>query len=199
MSRLTRAIQHWKQRQNAVPRKIAGYHNDRLDGISDILLRAKGASVLDVGCYRGMVSLEFAYNGASLIHGCDRFAAGIETARQIFADIPVQSQFEIVELTGGYKAIEAAFGSSRLSDYDIVLFLGVHQNLKDKMKTEALNELTFDLAKRAKRYFVHRSTEPDLLDPILKRAGLHMVQQSTLSNIVGPSAIWASKSAHGAA
>ena len=100
-------------RKQLVNKRVAGFHNNRLDGATDLLLRARDASVLDVGMNRGLVSLEFAGNGARLIHGCDAYEEGVRTAREIFSDIPtVKSQFEIVDLTKGEQSLKDAFGKS---------------------------------------------------------------------------------------
>ena len=66
---------------------MQGYHDIRLDGLTDLLLRARDASVLDLGCNRGLVGFEFANNGAQLVHGIDIYKEGIWTARQLFADL----------------------------------------------------------------------------------------------------------------
>ena len=67
--------------ETTLQRRVAGYHDIRLDGILDLTIRAKGASVLDVGCNRGLVAFEMANNGARVVHGCDNYAPGVETAR----------------------------------------------------------------------------------------------------------------------
>src|SRR5476651_846781 len=104
-------------RKLQMKRRVAGYHDLRLDGISDLTFRANDASVLDVGCNRGLVSFEFANNGAARVHGCDYYEEGVRTAREIFADlVSVESKFEVVDLTGGAKALTAAFGNAK---YDI--------------------------------------------------------------------------------
>lgn len=65
--------------ENKLMRRVAGYHDIRLDGMLDLVIRARGASVMDVGCNRGLVGFEMANNGATLVHGCDNFAEGIDT------------------------------------------------------------------------------------------------------------------------
>jgi len=67
-------------------RRVAGYHDIRLDGLTDLVLRAKGQKVLDLGCNRGLVGFEMFNNGATTVHGCDIDEGCIWTARGLFAD-----------------------------------------------------------------------------------------------------------------
>jgi 2-polyprenyl-3-methyl-5-hydroxy-6-metoxy-1,4-benzoquinol methylase len=110
-----------------VQRRVAGEHDFRVDGMADLLHRARGASVFDIGCNRGMVGFEFARNGAAKVHGCDIFDVGINTAREVFADLrSVDARFEVVDLTGGPKALGAFSGET----YDITLCLATYHTLK---------------------------------------------------------------------
>ena len=45
--------------EKQLQRRVAGWHDIRMDGMTDLVCRAKGASVLDIGCNRGLVSFEF--------------------------------------------------------------------------------------------------------------------------------------------
>ncbi len=175
-------------------RRVAGYHDLRLDGISDLLFRAPEASVLDVGCNRGLVSFEFANNGAALLHGCDFYEDGVRTAREIFADLlSIQSRFETVDLTRGPAALKKAFGKDYKSKYDIVLFLAVYHELKREMSDQSLQKLVQHLGERTGRYFAWRGAHPedDEIAPALKKAGLTRIQTSEISDTIGPAAIWA--------
>jgi ribosomal protein L11 methylase PrmA len=70
--------------------------------MTDLVLRAKGKSVFDIGCNRGMVGYQFAEQGAAVVHGCDNYEMGIQTAREVFADLRfVEGRFEVVDLTQG--------------------------------------------------------------------------------------------------
>ena len=181
-------------RQRQMTRRVAGYHDLRLDGISDLLFRARDASVLDIGCNRGLVSFEFANNGAALVHGCDYYKEGVHTACELFADIlGVKSHFEVVDLTGGPAALKKAFGRDYKSRYDIVLFLAVYHKLKRQMADKDLFALVKHLGERAGRYFAWRGAHPedDEIAPALKKAGLTLIQTSEISNTIGPAAIWA--------
>lgn len=180
---------------SGLQRRVAGFHDIRLDGISDLVFRASGATVLDVGCNRGLVGFELAQNGARLVHGCDNFADGIHFARQLFADLRyVRSQFEIVDLAEGPSALDV-FDPG---EYDIVLVLATFHKLGRIMARDDLEELMFSLGRRASKFFGWRSTERNdeanelelsLLDKNLEAAGLVRVQYSTISDL-GPAAIW---------
>lgn len=178
-------------------RRVAGVHDIRLDGMLDIVLRAKGASVLDVGCNRGMVGFEMANNGAKLVHGCDNFEDGIWTARQVFADIrSVESQHEVIDLTKGPHAFDV-FGDRT---YDIVLCIAVIHKLNRIMPPAKLSELIRYLGRHTREYFAWRATtekfqenqaEMEMMDRELGAEQLRRVHTSYLSITLGVAAIWA--------
>lgn len=177
-------------------RRVAGEHDVRLDGMQDLYTRAPGASVFDIGCNRGLVSLDMAKNGATVLHGCDNYEQGIEVARHIFADLrSVKSQFEVVDLTHGPAALER-FEDRR---YDIVLCLATYHKLKRIMPADKLSELFVHFGKRTIQYFGWRATsdKPDeneeeiiALDRDMKAAGLQRIHTSYISKQLGVAAIW---------
>jgi SAM-dependent methyltransferase len=180
-----------------VQRRVAGFHDWRLDGISDLMHRAYGASVFDIGCNRGMVGFEFARNGASKVHGCDIFDQGIAAAREVFADLrSVDSRFEVVDLTQGPKALKA-FGGNQ---YDITLCLATYHKLKRTMAKSELSDLVQYFGRLTKGYFGWRATsdKPDEndqeianLDRDLGAEGLRRIHTSYISRELGVAAIWA--------
>lgn len=177
-------------------RRVAGIHNIRLDGMIDLLCRARGSSVFDIGCNRGMVGYEFYLNGARLIHGCDIYDDGIKTAREVFADCrDVQSQFEVADLTIGPAAL-SPFGNGV---YDMVVCLATYHKLKRIMTAENLSELMRHFGRRADKYFAWRGTsekateneeEMQALDRDLGEAKLKRIHTSYLSRELGVAAIW---------
>lgn len=176
-----------------VQRRVTGHHDLRLDGIGDLVSRARGASVLDIGCNRGMAGYEFACNGARLVHGCDIYELGITVAREIFADIQnVRSRFEVVDLTGGPAALNKAFGKDYEGQYDIVLLLAIYHKLKRIMTQVALQELMTDLAKHATRYVGWRGYAEEVpeLEAIFAPVGFKRIQYSEISESICPAAIW---------
>lgn len=176
-------------------RRAQGFNGIRLDGIGDILNRASGASVFDVGCNRGMVGYEFAVNGAARVMGCDLFEAGIETARQVFADFKgCSSRFEIVDLTGGEKALRKVFGKDADLTHDITVLLSTYHKLKRVMQPSDLSDLMRHLGKKTGKFFAWRGYDDELaaLDQDLGAVGLKRVHTSFISDIQ-PAAIWARK------
>jgi SAM-dependent methyltransferase len=161
-------------------RRVIGLHSLRWDGLADLILRARGASVFDVGCNRGHISFDFEAHGARLCHGCDNYAAGIAAARHYFAEIPeVESKFEVVDLTGGAAAVTAAFADAR---YDIVLLIGVQHKLERIMKPGDLNGLITHLGERAITYFAWGgyANQVTQMDDALSIAKLRRVHTSEL-------------------
>lgn len=123
-----------------VQRRIISFSGFRLDGLADLLSRAAGRSLFDIGCNRGMVGYDFALAGASVIHGCDNYETGMLVAREVFADIrSVDSRFEVVDLTGGPGAVKKAFGDAYCAQYDFMLMLAVYHKLRRIMKIEDLD------------------------------------------------------------
>lgn len=163
-------------------------HDIRFDGLSDLLLRANGASVIDIGCNRGHVAYDFAMNGARLVHGCDIDAPSIQAARIWFSELPhCQSQFEVVDLEKGPISLKP-FGTG---GYDIVLFLGVLHKLKRVMSFDSLAALLFYLGDRALTYFAWSGYVEDLnfMDTALGKS-FKRVHTSELALPGRPAAIW---------
>lgn len=177
-------------------RRVAGHHDQRLDGMLDLVIRARGASVMDIGCNRGLVGFEMANNGATLVHGCDNYAEGIATARELFADLRnVETQFECVDLTKGAPALRP-FGNRR---YDIVLMLATYHKLKRVMPERGLADLMRHFGDRTEKWFGWRGTsekandnelEIQALDRVLRDCRLKRVHTSYLSHTLGVAAIW---------
>lgn len=182
--------------EHGMQRRVAGTHDIRLDGMQDLYTRAEGASVFDIGCNRGLVSLDMAKNGAKLVAGCDNYADGINVARHIFADFRhVKSQFEVVDLTIGPDAMKP-FGDQR---FDMILCLATYHKLKRLMPPDALSGLMKHFGRRTVKYFGWRATsdKPDeneqelkALDADMKAVGLQRVQTSYISLQLGVAAIW---------
>lgn len=178
-----------------IERRVAGYHDIRMDGMTDLVVRARGASVLDVGCNRGLVGFEMANNGAKLVHGCDSYELGILTAKELFCDLrAVEFQFEVVDLSKGAVALDP-FGNRR---YDIVLLLATYHKLIRVMAPDLLTGLIQDLANRTVKYFGWRGTSTQAQENEAEMAaldrdlvGLKRIHTSTISEELGLCAIWA--------
>lgn len=180
-----------------VQRRVAGYHDVRMDGMSDLVLRAAGCSVFDIGCNRGMVGFEFAVNGAARVHGCDNYELGIQSAREVFADLrAVESRFEVVDLREGPPALKI-FAPAH---YDITLCLATYHKLKRVMEPADLTRLMQAFGQWTKGYFAWRGTsdkpgendeEMIALDRDLGAVGLVRIHTSYISAELGVAAIWA--------
>lgn len=171
-------------------RRVMGIHEIRFDGLSDLLLRAHGCSVFDVGCNRGHVAWDFATNGARLVHGCDIHGPSIQCAKMWFSEHPhVESKFAVVDLTKGKDAIHKAFGEQF---YDIVLLIGVQHKLKRTMTHNHLSDLISHLGSRAITYFGWNGYSEDLpqMRDALNKVNLQLVHTSELALPGRPACIW---------
>jgi 2-polyprenyl-3-methyl-5-hydroxy-6-metoxy-1,4-benzoquinol methylase len=170
--------------------RMKGVHEDRMSGLRDLLCCAQGASVLDIGINHGLIAFEFARHGAALVHGCDIHRQGVITARQIFAELPTRSRFEVVDLATGPAALEAAFGQDYLPRYHTVLFLGVYHQLKQQTSDQVIARLVHHLISRTERFFVARTLLIDELRTIVANTGLRRVHFSALSPVISAVEIW---------
>lgn len=184
--------------ENKLMRRVAGYHNFRLDGIGDILLRARDASVLDLGCSHGQVGHDFVLNGCKVLHGCDLNPEVVHVAANWFHDFrQIESKFVVCDLSRGPQALKEAFGDRK---YDIILMIAVYHKLKRVMNPVAIGDLMRDLGGRTDKYFCWRATsdkphenveEMGNIDKWFGHVGLKRVQTSTLSQQLAHAAIWA--------
>jgi hypothetical protein len=170
---------------------------DRLDGLSDLYPRMRGAKVFDIGMNRGAVSYDAARAGARLVHGCDVYAEGVGAARELFADLrDVESCFEVLNLTKGPAALKLFDGMS----YDITLCLATYHKLKRVMAADDLSALMQHFGRWTKGWFAWRATsdkageneeEIAALDRDLAAVGFARIHTSYISADLGAAAIWA--------
>jgi len=182
----------FKEDGNRLMRRVQGFHDLRLDGIGDLLHRARDATVFDIGCNRGLAGFEFAGNGARRVMGCDNYEDGIVACRHLFCDLrAVKHRFEVVDLTGGPNAMRKAFGADADLKHDIVLMLATYHKLKRIMDAQALSNLMVYFGKMTNRYFGWRGHEDELkaIDADMSKAGLRRIHTSFISDIQ-PAAIW---------
>lgn len=174
-------------------RRVQGLHDLRLDGIGDLLSRARGATVFDIGSNRGQVCYDFAINGASRVMGCDIYEDGVIAARHFHCDMrAVQHRFEVVDLAGGEKGFRKVFGNDADLDHDIVLMLATYHKLERIMTGAALSDLMKFFGRHTKKYFGWRGYEDEIkkLDVDLGKVGMERIHTSLISDIQ-PAAIWA--------
>jgi len=178
--------------ENHLTRRVVGFHDIRFDGLSDLLMRARGASIIDIGMNRGHVAYEFAVNGARLVHGCDIYAAGVMAARHWFAELPhIESKFEVVNLAEP-GALTKAFGSE---GYDITLFIGVYHKLSRILDSKGLSDLVRDIGRRSLTYcgaMVHPE-HLKTIDADMAAEGLKRIHTSELAYPGRPAVIWKRK------
>lgn len=184
-----------KDQKKPIERRVQGFHDLRLDGIGDLLYRARGATVFDIGCNRGLAGFEFAGNGAARVMGCDVDEPCIWVCRELFADLrAVAHRFEVVDLTGGEQGMRMAFGKDADLQHDIVLMLATYHKLRRIMAPSQLSALIRFFGSRTARFFGWRGYEEEIkaLDVDLGAAGLVRIHTSMISDIQ-PAAIWARK------
>ena len=129
---------------------------ERLDGFAGFLIYAPGASVLDLGCHRGLVCYEFAAHGAAAVTGVDIEPSSVAFAERLFEDVErCDAQFET----------NSIFVTPRLTMqyYDFVLLLGVYHKLKRIATAGELDNLMATIAKATRRYFIFNGSAEDLL------------------------------------
>jgi SAM-dependent methyltransferase len=119
----------------------------RLEGLEPLLDSARDATVLDLGCFDGLIAYEFFRAGANLVHGVDNDARHLETAERIFSQAAIPSRFAHADLRQA-GAVGHALGEQGLATYDIVLFLGVFQHIFRAMSAERRRALVADVAGR---------------------------------------------------
>lgn len=120
----------------------------RLNGLESLLESAKGATLLDVGCFDGLIAYEFFRSGARLAHGIDNDSLHLETAGRIFAQVDVPSRFVHADLRKA-DAVSRALQGHGLHQYDVVLFLGVFQHIFRSMSMERRQNLVTGIVDRA--------------------------------------------------
>jgi hypothetical protein len=177
-----------------VQRRIISFSGFRLDGLGDLLVRAKGAAVFDIGCNRGAVCHDFVLSGAAVVHGCDNGletdgTTVISTANKWFADIrSVDACFEVVDLTGGPDAVRKAFGGRLRQRYDFMLMLAVYHKLRRVMPLDQLLRLVEFFAQHTGRFFVWRGSaqEVEEFEPVLTKCGFAKAHFSVICEVKLP-------------
>lgn len=169
----------------------SGTEADRVAGLAPLLARAKGARVLDLGCYMGWVSLAFAEHGAAAIDAVDLYAPGVENARQSLASHRIEARVHQCDLRGG----EAALGKVLPGDhsYDIVLYLGLHHHLRRALDKEELGSFVSAMLMRTRGFFAVRTTEKYFaeLEDLLARHGSQLWYEVSKTETMGRLQVYA--------
>lgn len=127
----------------------------RIDGFERLFEMAKGATILDLGCYDGLIAYEFFRSGAKLIHGLDNDAYHLSTAARIFSQVNIPFKFSHADLRKP-DAIPAALGEACLEKYDMVLLLGVYQHIYKSMSEQQRRAMVDNMLARVRSVFAVR-------------------------------------------
>lgn len=130
----------------------------RIEDFDLLMQNARNASILDVGCYDGLIAYEFFRSGARLIHGLDNDAYHLDTAQRIFSQVDIPARFAHADLRKR-SAINKALKDDALRQYDVVLFLGVFQHIYKAMSEHDRRALVCDLAGKAAKIIAIRMPE----------------------------------------
>lgn len=106
---------------------------DRWEGLAALLQRARGLSLLDLGCAEGHVIEQFLRAGVVCAHGFDSQRRRVRSARRRLPDPRVSLQ---VGDFGNWERFLA--GHSLAPAYDIVLLLSVYQKLPPGTRDQVL-------------------------------------------------------------
>lgn len=183
-------------------RRVHGHHDRRMDGLHDLVARAPGMSVLDVGMNRGANLFEMMDAGARLVNGMELDHICVDFARTLWADLDETEcrwQFEVGDLTKGISCLDP-FGPG---NWDIVLMIGVYHKIKrlpsspyrdlgaTPMDQNQLNDLIRSLGRRADKYLAFRvgPEEHEHFDPVLAEVGMRKIAVSEISKL-GPTVIY---------
>lgn len=98
---------------------------EQLIGLDPLFEIAEGATILDLGCAEGLISLELMGHGAALVHGVETVGSRVETARRIFG--ARAAAFFVADV--GHFAVAPPAGL--LPRYDLVLLLSIAHKLGD--------------------------------------------------------------------
>ncbi len=159
-------------------KNFAGNIFDRMRGLDFILAKCSGCNVLDIGSNEGLISYEFARNGARLIHGFERDGQMVSFAERLFRDVPIESRFIAANLAISGDEFEKQYQAVLLQQYDVVLFLGVYHHLKKQMPIEHLHNLVEVLLDKTKRWFVVRTKAIAEFESIILSRNFKLVHSS---------------------
>lgn len=95
---------------------------EQMLGVSDVLERANGKTVLDLGCAEGAITLEFAKAGAASILAVDLLESHLKIARSLCADHP-----QVTFIQGN---LDHLIDEVVEEQYDIVLALAIIHKLR---------------------------------------------------------------------
>lgn len=102
---------------------------EQMIGLDEALDRARGKSVLDLGCAEGLISLEFAKAGATSVVGIERHEFHLAVARQVLARSGLKNVTFVERMLE--DVIKADEDGQIVWHADVVLALAIIHKLKD--------------------------------------------------------------------
>jgi SAM-dependent methyltransferase len=149
----------------------------RIGGLETLFQTAKDATILDLGCFDGLIAYEFVRAGAKLVHGLDNDGFHLDTANRIFSQINIPSRFVHADLRKP-DAVSHALGDHCLRKYDMVLFLGVYQHIYRSMSEQRRKDLIASIVDRVGSFLAIRMPQEVWIDfePLLPARKLELVR-----------------------
>lgn len=165
-------------------RKFSGNWPQRLEGLFDCGVDFSGKSILDVGCNIGIIAYEISKQKPRSIHGVDSYRAAIRIAKCIFGAVPVESQFQVLNLLKD-KDLRRTLRPL----YDIVLMLAVYHHIREADPIEA-RRVVLTLAERCSDTLIVRNPPRTRVNydcdteisEILKEAGFTLEKHGPVKN-----------------
>lgn len=160
----------------------SGNSFDRFYGLDILLENCKGKTVLDIGNSDGLVTYEFARNGAAACHGVDYDAERVKFCQRLFSGVPVNKNFKRMDLSNINSRRylnEAGF----FSKYNIVLFLAVYQKIEYMGQTYMNNLMKF-IESKTNDYLAIRTNSQQGID--YRPENFELIQSHDWYNGVGP-------------
>lgn len=158
---------------------------ERLEGLEPLLQDCKGASVLDIGCAEGLISYEFAKNGAAVIHGFEIDPRRVDFVKLLFQEVPIQSEFRTANLAVDFETFKKQFLDLLLGKYDIILYLGVYHHLVKQTSRENVHRFIEELLERTNKYFAVRTNMIDEFETIILSKGFKVFSEKDKTDTVG--------------
>lgn len=165
--------------------KRRGDVQKRMGGLEMLLQSAKDATVLDLGCFDGLIAYEFVRSGARLVDGLDNDGHHLDTANRIFSQVGIPSRFVHADLRKP-DAVRRALGDQGQRRYDIVLFLGVFQHIHRSMSLQQRSNLVAAIVERVGSFLAVRMPQDVWIDfeCLLPASNLELVRTvSQLGNV----------------
>lgn len=136
-------------------------------------------TLLDVGCAEGLITREFAKHDIETIHGFDIQDVSVTNAQRIFAETTTQHFFGQADLSD-WNAFTQKYSDKLLEQYDVVLFLDVHQHLL-KIDDQKADQVMIELSKLANKYYAVRSSKHILEDELIAQ-GFKVAHRNSTEN-----------------